>query len=681
MSAKTVQVTLPRLELSNVPAGPIPAETLLVSLNPEQREVVQHGAGPVLVLAVAGSGKTRAIAHRAAYLVGVRGVSASRILCLTFTNKAAAHMRERIGHLLGGQLGGMTVATFHALCVRLLRMYHALIPRSNRFTIYDGDDAGEVVRRVAKDLEAEGYEAALRPDLDRLKHLGVPPEGDLAGALECGEGQREYVALLRRAYERYEQTLTRCDALDFTDLLFATVRVLEQHPPVLARVRSRYQHLLVDEYQDSCPLQERLLRLLAAPGYNLCAVGDDDQAIYAFRHADATGLLTFAQRYPGSRILRMEENYRSTGAIIEAARRAIVPNTQRQPKTLRTANPTGEAVRVVGFPWEDVEAGWIVEQIQEARAQGVPLGEVAVLCRVASLFRPIERELARRLIPYHLVDGLAFWDRREIKDLLAYLRWIHNPHDLVSFLRIANVPPRGIGKKALAQVEERLKADPARSLPDVLQALSLSVRPLRALRFQIEALREESRSVPALIAAVLTRLGYEAHLLKAFADGARRLTHIEQLQTIASRGERDSKDALGEFLAQAGLGQGADGTPADGVRLMTIHAAKGLEFHTVFVIGLEEGILPHARCRETIEEERRLLYVAITRARSRLVLSWCHRRLLQGRDISRQPSSFLNDIRPGRSRFGAEDSSVVWAKPGLRRHGLLAGRAPHADGR
>ncbi|MFZ5862427.1 MAG: ATP-dependent helicase [Nitrospirota bacterium] len=674
MSAKTVQVTLPWLELPDAPAEPIRAETLLAGLNPEQREVVQHGEGPVLVLAVAGSGKTRAITHRAAYLVAVRGVPASRILCLTFTNKAAAHMRERIAQLLGGQLGGMTVATFHSLCVRLLRMYHAFVPRSNRFTIYDADDTSEVVRRVAKDLEAEGYEASLRSDLDRLKHLGVPPDGDLTGALECGEGQREYVELLHRAYARYERMLARCDALDFTDLLFATVRVLEQHPQVLGRVRSRYQHLLVDEYQDSCPLQERLLRLLAAPGYNLCTVGDDDQAIYAFRHADASGLLTFAQRYPGSRILRMEENYRSTGAIIEAARRAIVPNTQRQPKTIRTANADGEPVRVVGFPWEDVEAGWIVEQIQQARAQGVPFGEIAVLCRVASLFRPIERELARALIPYHLVDGLAFWDRREIKDLLAYLRWIHNPHDLVSFLRIANVPPRGIGKKVLAQIEERLQSDPARLLPEVLQAVSQSSRPLRALRFQVDALREEARSVPALIAAVLTRLGYEAHLLKAFPDGARRLTHIEQLQTIAARDGQTSEDSLGEFLAQAGLGQGADGSPVEGVRLMTIHAAKGLEFHTVFLIGLEEGILPHARCRETIEEERRLLYVAITRAKSRLVLSWCRRRLLQGRDISHQPSSFLDDIRPG-SRLG----SVVWAKPGPRRDGLLAGRARHAD--
>ena len=672
MKTEAAQVGLPLLEIpQSAGMAHVRPDMILSGLNAQQHEVALHGEGPLLVLAVAGSGKTRAIAHRAAYLVAGRGVPHSRILCLTFTNKAAAHMRERIAQILGGQLGGMTVATFHALCAKLLRIHHLLIPRSACFTIYDAEDATGVIRGVAKELGAEGYAESLRADLDRAKHLGIPPDGDLASVIDQGDAQGEYIALLRRAYQLYEERLARYDALDFADLLFATIRVLEQHSLVLQRVRRRYQHLLVDEYQDCCPLQERLLRLLVSPALNLCAVGDDDQAIYAFRHADVSGILTFESRYPEARVLRMEENYRSTGAIIDAARRVIAGNSQRQPKTIRTANTAGEPVRALGFAWEDDEAAWIAEQIKAARAQGLALGEIAILCRVASLFRPIERELARALIPYCLVDGLAFWDRREVKDVMAYLRWAHNPNDLVSFLRIANVPPRGLGKKALATIEERLKARPSASLPDVLQEIAHASRTLRALVFQIESLRKEVLSVPALIAAVLKRLGYETYLLKAFPDGARRLANIEQLLAIAARYEREQGGALGEFLAQAGLGQEADGSPADSVRLMTIHAAKGLEFHTVFVMGLEEGILPHARCRETFEEERRLLYVAVTRARSRLFLTWSHRRFCQGREISNPRSSFLEDLHPRRS--ASSSGSVVWGHPGFRRpRGLLS---------
>ena len=631
------------------------ARAEIEALNPQQREVALHGEGPLLVLAVAGSGKTRAIAQRAAALISGYGVSPSHILCLTFTNKAAEEMRDRIGRLLKGPRGGVTVATFHALCARLLRSHHTLIKRSRRFVIYDNEDMTRVVKEVAKELGAEGCREQLLADIDRLKHRGVPPENDLSRLDQGDASHSRYVALLRQAYQLYERRLARYDALDFTDLLLKTLLMLEEHPAVLDQLRHRYRYLLVDEYQDTCPLQERLLQLLAAPAHNLCVVGDDDQVIYAFRHADVSRLLTFETRYPGTKVIRMEENYRSSGSIIEVARKIIAANQQRQPKSIHTANPRGLPVEVVGFPSEEQEAGWLAQKVQELHGQRIPYGEIAVLCRVASLFRPIERELTVRLIPYLLVDGLAFWERREIKDVMAYMRFIHNPLDYLSFKRIANVPPRGIGKKTLNWIEQRLKTEPSVSLSEILEEATVYCRPVRRFLAQMEAFRAHDGTVGSLIELVLERTGYEAHLVKSHPDAPKRMSHLAQLLGIARRFDRDqgsesggSETGLSEFLLQAGLsatGYEAEGGRA-GVRLMTIHAAKGLEFRAVFVVGLEDGILPHACCREQLEEERRLFYVAVTRARERLFLSWSTRRVIQGLETSHLLSPFVREILP-----------------------------------
>ncbi|NKE72869.1 ATP-dependent helicase [Candidatus Manganitrophus noduliformans] len=652
---------------------------ILSGLNAPQREVALHGEGPLLVLAVAGSGKTRAIAHRAACLVKERDVSPSQILCLTFTNKAAGEMRERIGKLLGGPPTGLTVATFHALGARLLRVHHALIERSARFSIYDEEDAARVIREAAKERGAEGTWEVFRADIGRLKNLGVLP-GDNPASV-WGEYDRESrdLTLLREVYSRYEEKLSRYDALDFNDLLLKALLLLERRPEVLSHLRRRCRYLLVDEYQDTCPLQERLLNLLAAPSYNLCAVGDDDQAIYTFRHADVTGILTFESRYPGARVIRMEENYRSGGKIIEVAGQVIAGNRRRQPKSIHTRNPSGLPVEAVGFPSEEEEAAWIGEKIEELKSGGIPFGEIAILCRVASLFRPLEKELARKLIPYLLVDGLAFWERREVKDIMAYLRFIHNPLDYLSFKRIANVPPRGLGKRTLQQIEVRLR-DAGASLPRILEeAASPKLRPFLEL---IESLRSETRSVSGQIEALLDRTGYEGYLSKTCPDAERRMGRLIQLQAIAKRFEQDPEgdpsdigSLLSEFLLEAGLssaGQAGEGRP-DQVHLMTVHAAKGLEFRGVFVIGLEEGVLPHARCRDNPEEERRLFYVAVTRAKERLFLSWSTRRNIQGREMHLSLSSFMREIlsqKGGAWRmspaYRKAEEAVIFHRPGLR---------------
>jgi len=658
-----------------------PVKAILSPLNDRQREVALHGEGPLLVLAVAGSGKTRAIAHRVAHLISERKVSPSQILCLTFTNKAAGEMRERIGKLLGGPPPGLTVATFHALSARLLRVHHALIPRSARFSIYDEEDAARVIREAAKELGAEGSWETLRADIGRLKNLGILPGDDPTSVREEYDRESRYLTLLQEVYSRYEEKLARYDALDFNDLLLKAVLLLARYPEVLGHLRRRCRYLLVDEYQDTCPLQERLLNLLAAPSYNLCAVGDDDQAIYTFRHADVAGILTFEARYPGARVIRMEENYRSSGKIIDVAGQVIAANRRRQPKSIHTRNHSGLPVEVAGFPSEEEEAAWIGGKIRELHAQNFRYGDIAILCRVASLFRPLEKELARKLIPYLLVDGLAFWERREVKDIMAYLRFIHNPNDYLSFKRIVNIPYRGLGKKTLQRIEQQVKTS-AVPLPGILEEAGLVLPKLRRFFDLIELLRKEPDSVSGLIEAVIDQIGYEGYLNKNCPDAARRMGRLIQLQAIAKRFEQDREgdpsdigSPLSEFLLEAGLssaGQAGEGRP-DQVHLMTIHAAKGLEFRAIFVIGMEEGVLPHARCRDNPEEERRLFYVAVTRAKERLFLSWSTRRTIQGREMHLSLSSFMKEILPRKGgawrmspAYRKAEEAVIFHRPGLR---------------
>ncbi|MFZ5861735.1 MAG: ATP-dependent helicase [Nitrospirota bacterium] len=675
MIAKTTPVTLPWLEAFTVPAEPIPAEPLLVGLNAEQREVAMHGEGPLLVLAVAGSGKTMAMAHRVAYLVSARNIPPAQILCLTFTNKAACEMRERIARVAHRPMQDVTVATFHGFCARLVRSHHDLIPRSDRFRIYDGDDSRRLVKAVAEELDAPGMWESLRADIDRLKHLGIAPGHELAASAASVPPTAYYLALLDEAYRRYERRLERDDAVDFPDLLLKALRLLETYPPVADRVRRRYRHILVDEYQDTCPLQERVLQFLAAPAYNVCAVGDDDQAIYAFRHADAAGILNFEARFPGATVIRMETNYRSSGRIVAVARRIISTNRHRTLKAITTSNATGEPVEVVACRSAEHEAGWIADTIAQLARDGAGFGEIAILGRVASLFRPVEQALADAQIPYSLVDGLAFWERREIKDAMAFLRFIDDPSDAVSFKRIANLPPRGVGKRVMARIDHAIAAHRGKPVMENLLGVDGIPRRLRAFLNMMDALRATSFPVSRMLETVLERVGYEEHVTKTYSDSARRLANLTQLVDIARRFDRDVGGDLGAFLTHvAGNDHEAAGNQTKTVRLMTIHAAKGLEFRIVFVVGLEDGVLPHARDRDNLEEERRLFYVAATRARERLFLSWSAQRVVQGREMSHRLSPFVREILPQRAgAWGGErsdaaaDPVVICHQPRLQR--------------
>jgi DNA helicase-2/ATP-dependent DNA helicase PcrA len=628
--------------------SPGPERAILFSLNLRQQEVVRHGEGPLLVLAGAGSGKTRAIAHRTASLISERGISPSSILCLTFTNKAAEEMRERI-EALTQEAGstrrcGMTVTTFHALGARILRAHSSLVHRTPRFSIYDAEESTKLVRQISQELDVSCSPEIVTEDIARLKNQFIFPKGDLTQAFEADD---RYPLLLGEVYRRYEQRLARYDAVDFTDLLMKPLWFLKEHPAVLNRLRHQYRHLLIDEYQDTCPLQEQMIQLLAAPGFNLCAVGDDDQAIYAFRGADLNGILRFQERYPNAKIIRMEQNYRSTRSIIEAARRAIQANLRRHPKSIFTENPPGEPVEVVAFPSEQEEAAWIARKIGERIDRGAPPCEIAILCRVASLFRPLEKELSASHIPYLIVDGLTFWERREVKDIMAYLRLINNSEDYLSFQRIANTPPRRVGKKVLQRIDAKVKTGV--SLIEALSETAPQCAGIGVLLELLSSLRGGGLPVGRLIESLLDATRYEAYLTKHFlSDHARRSANLMQMIDLAKKFDREQKGDLSEFLLQAGLQVTGDASEekGEGVQLMTIHAAKGLEFSAVFVIGLEEGILPHARSRENTDEERRLFYVAITRAKERLFLSWAGCRTIQGRPVSNRRSTFIKSLLP-----------------------------------
>jgi DNA helicase-2/ATP-dependent DNA helicase PcrA len=619
---------------------------ILRGLNSRQREVVLHQEGPLLVLAGAGSGKTRAIAHRAGFLVSERHVPPSSILCLTFTNKAAEEMRERIEALIGEtrpeRRSGVAVMTFHSFGARLLRSHHALIERTPRFSIYDKDDTLRILRQVLKESAVACSPELVLEDIDQIKNKYLIAGKDLKQRFEA---DAEYLALLKEVYQHYEQILARFDAVDFTDLLLKPFWILKEKPAVLNQIRHRFRHFLVDEYQDTCPLQDQIIQLLASPEFNLCTVGDDDQAIYTFRGADLDGILTFQQRYPNAKIIRMEQNYRSSDSIIEAARRAIEQNARRLPKSIFTDNPPGKPVEVVAFPTEQEEATWISKNIAALITQGVAPSEVAILCRVSSLFRPTERELSAALIPYVIVDGLSFWERREIKDIVAYLRLISNPKDYLSFQRIANTPARRVGKKILQSIDAKVKGG---SAPDeVIQNAAAECAGLARLSELVMSLRGENRSVGQLIEALLEKLNYEAYLIKQFpSDCARRSANLQQLIDIGKKFDREQNGGLSEFLIQTGLHASADKADDKGnsVQLMTIHAAKGLEFTAVFLIGLEEGVLPHARSRSNPDEERRLFYVAITRAKERLYLSWTGCRTIQGKLVHNKRSTFIKSL-------------------------------------
>jgi DNA helicase-2/ATP-dependent DNA helicase PcrA len=623
------------------------APSPLLGLNPQQREAVLAVEGPVLILAGAGSGKTRVITHRVAHLVLDRGVPSESILAVTFTNKAAEEMTARAQALLAGRPLHSWMSTFHSFCVRLLRREAAAGGLPSGFLIYDEDDQLAAVREAMRAL-----------DLSEKLH---PPRRLLARISARKNSRREEdeddgfaAGITARVQERYRQILDAAGALDFDDLLLRADALLEGNPSVREAWRRRLPFILVDEYQDTNRAQYELVRLLAGPGGNLTVVGDEDQSIYSWRGADISNILDFERDFPGARVFHLEENYRSSQAILDLASALVARNVRRKGKTLRAVRAGGEPVQLHEASDEFEEAAWVVERIASLRGRG----RAAILFRMNAQSRLFEEALLRWRLPYLVLGGVGFYERKEVKDILAYLRLVANPRDAVAFRRVVNVPPRGIGAKTVEEID-RLAAQEGMSpweamvrLLDQAALPSRALLPLRQFRETVESLRTEApaRGLKALLERTLEASGYAAALAREDTQESQdRLENLAELLAAAADYEaREAAASLSGFLDRAALLSDTDGLRDDvPVLLMTLHSAKGLEFESVFLVGLEEGLLPHSRSLvgpDALEEERRLCYVGMTRAMERLHLSWARSRQVFGQRRLSEPSRFLEEV-------------------------------------
>lgn len=673
---------------------PIPSPAL-DGLNPAQRQAVTHPGGPLLVLAGAGSGKTRVIAHRIAHLILDRGEPAEGIVAVTFTNKAAEEMRDRVASLLGGPPEGAWIGTFHAFCLRLLRREAERAGLGSGFAVYDTDDQVAVVRRLLKEAGLPDAAAVARNHLGRISRAKNALE--TPASFEARAFSEEF-RLTARIFARYEEELRRANAVDFDDLLLFAVRLLDggRHPDLLARYAGQCRHLLVDEYQDTNRPQYLLLRALSSVHGNLFVVGDEDQSIYAFRGADLRNILDFERDHPGAAVVKLEQNYRSTGTILEAAGAVISRNTLRKGKRLWTGNPKGEAVVLCQAPDERTEAEWVARQIRALHPE-IPYEEIAVLYRTNAQSRPFEEIFRRDRIPHQVVGAVRFYERREVKDILAYLKLVANPADDTAFRRAIAVPPRGIGEATLGLLEQTARAFGSSLLEAASRVAEHGLaggRAGRALRGFLDLVGELRTlagevSLVALFDRLLERIGYEAYLERIYpAEGADRMDNVRALVSAAAEHEREVPGAsLESFLDRSALVSDADEVGSrPGVTLMTAHCAKGLEFLAVFVAGLEEGLFPHARSlgdREGLEEERRLFYVAMTRARERLLLSRAAARLFQGAPVRSEPSRFLaelpaasiREVDPPSAEWPVGEHESAWARRGEEGWGSSAARA------
>ena len=682
-------------------------DSVLDSLNEAQREAVLHGDGPLLVLAGAGSGKTRVIVHRVAHLVRDLGVMPWQILCVTFTNKAAQEMRERLVTLLGPSAEGLWVYTFHAFGARFLRREaKAGLPPS--FPIYDTEDALRLAKGIMSEMGlAEGEPITAREALgriDRWKNLALRPDEARVGELDV-EGEAA-----RSVYARYEKALERAGATDFGDLILRPVRLLEEDPAVQERWSSRFRHILVDEFQDTNPAQDRLVRLLCGKARNVCVVGDDDQAIYRWRGADVTHILEFDRDYPGARVVKLEQNYRSTRPILEAAHAVIARAHRRRDKRLWTAREGGAPLELLVAQDEHEEGERIARAAERGHAEGTPFEGIAVLYRTNAQSRALEAALRARRIPYVIVRGTSFYERTEVKDAAAYLRLALSPRSDLDLLRVVNRPARGVGEKSLERLsafaEERGLAlfDALREVDLVPDLPGKARHALASFRDLVKDLNARVGELEAGVAvqevleksAMIERLRLEGtdesveraeNLLELLA-AAREFDEAEATAKRPADPDEPETPALARFLERiALLGEADAPTPEGRVALMTLHAAKGLEFEVVIMAGLEEGVLPYTRpwrrpeaeeARADLDEERRLCYVGMTRARRTLILSLARRRMTYGEGGAgfrqQQPSRFLADLPPELFGLARSGDPRTPAPPRVRRHpGALEG--------
>ena len=629
------------------------------TLNPKQKEAVLHTDGPLLILAGAGSGKTRVLTHRIAYLIDECGVNPWNIMAITFTNKAAGEMRERVDNLVGFGAESIWVSTFHSSCVRILRRHIENLGYTTSFSIYDSDDQKTLMRQVFKTLDIDTKqfkERSVLAAISSAKDKLITPEEFL---LNAGGDFREKKT--GEIYKEYQKQLKKNNALDFDDLIVKTVELFQNNPQILDYYQERFRYIMVDEYQDTNMAQFKLVSLLASKYRNLCVVGDDDQSIYRFRGADIQNILSFENTFPGTMVIKLEQNYRSTQNILDAANEVIRHNFGRKDKTLWTANGEGDKILFKQFDTAKDEADFVVRQIRDS---GYSYQDQAVLYRTNAQSRLLEERCIFYNVPYRLVGGVNFYQRKEIKDILAYLKTIANGVDDLSVIRIINVPKRGIGATTIGRVTA-FASEHNMSFYDTLKeakqipGIGKAAEKISRFIAQMEAFRamaySEEYSMKDLIDHILEDTGYEEELQEeGEIEAQTRLENIEELINKAAAYEEDSEHpTLDEFLEQVALVADIDNVDdtEDRVTLMTLHSAKGLEFPKVYLVGMEDGLFPGMMSimsgdKTEMEEERRLCYVGITRAKKELVLTASRQRMINGETRWSKPSRFINEIPP-----------------------------------
>ncbi|MDP8947443.1 MAG: DNA helicase PcrA [Actinomycetota bacterium] len=627
---------------------------LLESLNPTQLDAVKHTEGPLLILAGAGSGKTRVLTHRIAYILGEGLAAPEEVLAITFTNKAAGEMKDRVVLLVGPDSRKMWVSTFHAFCARILRVHAEKLGYKREFTIYDGADQVRLVKRCIVEFGKDPKRfnpRSFAAQISAAKNVLMTPEDYLRST----EG---YIAEnVAEVYDLYQTRLYENNAMDFDDLIMQTVALLEVFAEVRERYQTRFKYIHVDEYQDTNHAQYRLVNILAAAHRNLCVVGDDDQSVYSWRGADIRNILDFERDYPEAKVVKLEQNYRSTQTILDAANAVVMNNASRKSKELWTAGPEGERIRVFTAVDEYAEARFVVSEIGRLVDSGASPRDIAVFYRTNAQSRALEDVLVREGIPYQVVGGVRFYERAEIKDTMAYLTVISNPNDAGALERIINVPKRGLGSTSVARLQDHARRNglslyEALAEADAADLTGAAKKSCRAVRGLFEGWRVAAREIsPAeLVGAVLDESGYRAELeAENTVESESRLENLEELINAAKEYERfEPEPTLEGFLQEQALYSDQDTLNTEGgqVALMTLHNAKGLEFDHVFVVGMEEGTFPHARSldEQNLEEERRLCYVGITRAKRTLTLSYAKLRSNWGEREYQMPSRFLSEI-------------------------------------
>ena len=631
-------------------------------LNEPQREAVYHTDGPLLILAGAGSGKTRVLTHRIAYLIGERDVNPWNILAITFTNKAAEEMRQRVDNLVGFGAESVWVSTFHSACVRILRRFIDRLGYENHFTIYDTDDQKTLIKEVCRKVDVDTKvfkERSLLSAISSAKNEMILPD-----EFELNAGGDFAKMKIAKVYREYETQMRANNALDFDDLLVKTVQLLQTQPDVLESYQERFRYIMVDEYQDTNTVQFQLVSLLAGKYKNLCVVGDDDQSIYKFRGANIRNILDFEHEFPDAKVIKLEQNYRSTGNILNAANSVIANNRGRKEKSLWTENGEGELIRLRQFDTAFDEADFIGEDIKNAVRQGGSYNDSAVLYRTNAQSRLLEEKFIAMNIPYKIVGGVNFYARREIKDLLAYLKTIDNGRDDVAVRRIINVPKRGIGLTTINRIQESATERgigfyEALLAPELIAGVGRSATKLDSFAALIEYFKTlaEEMSITDLLQEVIEKTGYIESLENEDKEEAKtRKENIDELISKAATYEescqdKDEKATLSGFLEEVALVADIDSLDEDQeyVVLMTLHSAKGLEFPRVYLAGMEDGLFPgymsiNAGDREELEEERRLCYVGITRAEQELTLTSARRRMVHGETQYNPMSRFVKEI-------------------------------------